>query len=116
VASLSAQLVGVDQSTSFGRSQSDAVNSALWNLILRPGSSYRGASAHASGPRYAPQKSGKGPFGMVGLNIWKSERKGPRGGSVRVPESSLGSLLVFHAVALALVGFCLRRRRIGLTP
>jgi hypothetical protein len=117
-ASLASQLIGVDPSTRFGKSQSGAVNSALWNLIFRPASSHQASASHSGGTRYPAQaQGGKGPHGIAAINIWKAEpKKTPRRAGIRVPEPSLGSLLLFNAVALALAGLFLRCRGVGFVP
>jgi len=78
---LAIQMIGIDRSTAFGRSQAGVLNNALWGRV-RPD-----------------------------VNIWKPKPKAPRDPNVRVPEPSLASLLAFHALVLTILGLVLRRRR-----
>jgi hypothetical protein len=113
-ASLASQLIGVDPSTRFGKTQSGAVNHALWNLILRPASSSAASTPRSGATRYPAQAKGGKGHGLAALNIWLPDpNKTPRVAGIRVAEPSLGPLLAFHAIALALAGLFLRRRGVG---
>lgn len=112
---LAIQMIGIDRSTAFGRSQAGVVNNALWSLFTRP-ASQQYASRHNNGPRYlAKADSGKGHHGSrIPPNVWRPSPKDPPRDPkppVRVPEASMASLLAFNGLVLAILGLCLRRRR-----
>jgi hypothetical protein len=108
---LAIQMIGIDTSTDFGQSQVKAVNNALWSLAYRPSSSYYRFSQHNNGPQYMAQaRSSRSHGGFHGFNIWKPKPRGVRDPKVNVPEPSSASMLAFEVLALALLGYCLRRR------
>lgn len=109
---LAVQMIGIDRSTDFGKSQANALNNALWSLVYRPSSS--NFAPKKQEPQYRAQAS-RGHRSIPGFNIWKPKPKDtPRDPNVRVPEPSFVSALAFNALALALLGFCLRRRGVRL--
>jgi hypothetical protein len=105
---LAIQMIGVDRSTHFGRSQATVVTKAIWGLVSR----HSGTPAHSNGPTYYAQF--RSPHRIPNINIWKPKPKEPRDPNVRVPEPSIVSLLAFNALVLAAFGYFLRRRGVGL--
>lgn len=113
---LAIQMIGIDRSTAFGRSQTGVLNNALWGLFYRPAVNHHGFIPHNSGPRYLAQaQPGRGYQSVPNVNIWRPSPKDPprEPKPVRVPEPSLAWQLAFEALVLTVVGLCLRRRGVG---
>ena len=113
---LAIQMIGIDSSTDFGKSQAGVLNDALWSLVYRPASNNQGPTQRNGATQYQAQaRAARGHRSIPSINIWKPRPKDtPRDPKVRVPEPSFASLLAFDALILAVLGLCLRRRGVGL--
>jgi hypothetical protein len=116
---LSTQMIGIDQSTAFGRLQTGLLNYALWGLFYhQPIFNHFGASQQSTAMQYlakAKAAIASHDVDYSNASIWTRPKDTPdTSGTVRVPEPSVGSLVAFDALALAILGLFLRRRRIRL--